>query len=33
MFDVEKIRLDFPMLQGKLMQNKPLIYFDKEQQH
>ena len=28
MFDVEKIRLDFPMLQGKLMQNKPLIYFD-----
>lgn len=28
MLDVKKIRLDFPMLQGKMMQNKPLIYFD-----
>ena len=28
MLDVKKIRLDFPMIQGKLMQNKPLIYFD-----
>lgn len=28
MFDVQKIRQDFPMLNGKMMQNKPLIYFD-----
>ncbi len=28
MFDVEKIRMDFTMLQGKTMQNKPLIYLD-----
>ena len=28
MFDVNKIRLDFPMLQNKTMQNQPLIYLD-----
>lgn len=28
MFDVNKIRLDYPMLNGKTMQGKPLIYFD-----
>ena len=28
MFDVEKIRQDFPMLQNKQMQGKPLIYLD-----
>ena len=28
MFDVKRIRKDFPMLNGKTMQNKPLIYFD-----
>lgn len=28
MFDVEKIRQDFPMLQKKQMQGHPLIYFD-----
>ncbi len=28
MIAVEKIRKDFPMLQGKTMQNKPLIYLD-----
>lgn len=28
MFDANKIRQDFPMLQGKMMQGKPLIYFD-----
>lgn len=28
MIDVEKIRKDFPMLNGRTMQNKPLIYFD-----
>ena len=28
MFDVEKIRLDFPMLQNKSMQGKPLVYLD-----
>lgn len=28
MFDVNKIRKDFPMLNGITMQNKPLIYFD-----
>ncbi len=28
MFDVKKIRRDFPMLQNKKMQGKPLIYFD-----
>lgn len=28
MFDVNKIRKDFPMLNDKLMQNKPLIYLD-----
>ena len=26
--DIESIRKDFPMLQGKTMQQKPLIYFD-----
>ena len=26
--DIEKIRQDFPMLQGKTMQGKPLIYLD-----
>jgi cysteine desulfurase / selenocysteine lyase len=28
MFDVNKIRLDYPMLNGQTMQGKPLIYFD-----
>ena len=28
MFDVNKIRKDFPMLRGLSMQNKPLIYLD-----
>lgn len=28
MFDVEKIRKDFPMLRGLKMQGKPLVYFD-----
>lgn len=28
MFDVNKIRQDYPMLNGKTMQGKPLIYFD-----
>jgi cysteine desulfurase / selenocysteine lyase len=28
MFDVNKIRQDFPMLNGRTMQGKPLIYFD-----
>jgi cysteine desulfurase / selenocysteine lyase len=28
MFDVTKIRQDFPMLNGRTMQGKPLIYFD-----
>ena len=28
MFNVQSIRKDFPMLQGKTMQNKPLIYLD-----
>jgi cysteine desulfurase / selenocysteine lyase len=28
MFDVNKIRQDYPMLNGRLMQGKPLIYFD-----
>jgi cysteine desulfurase / selenocysteine lyase len=28
MFDVIKIRQDFPMLNGRTMQGKPLIYFD-----
>ena len=28
MFDVHKIRQDFPMLKGKTMQGKPLVYFD-----
>ena len=28
MFDVKSIRKDFPMLNNKLMQNKPLIYLD-----
>ena len=28
MFDIEKIRKDFPMLQGKQMAGKPLVYFD-----
>ena len=28
MFDVYKIRKDFPMLNGKKMQGKPLVYLD-----
>lgn len=28
MFDVEALRQDFPMLNGKMMHGKPLIYFD-----
>ena len=28
MFDVKKVRLDFPMLQNKKMQGKNFIYFD-----
>lgn len=28
MFDVNKIRQDYPMLSGRTMQGKPLIYFD-----
>ena len=28
MFDVNKVRKDFPMLSGKTMQGKPLIYLD-----
>lgn len=28
MFNVEDIRKDFPMLQGKTMQGEPLVYFD-----
>jgi len=28
MFDVTKVRKDFPMLNGRLMQGRPLIYFD-----
>lgn len=28
MMDIERIRRDFPMLNGKTMQGKPLIYFD-----
>ena len=28
MLDVEKIRKDFPMLQGKTMHGQPLIYLD-----
>lgn len=28
MFDVEQVRKDFPMLQGKTMQDHPLIYLD-----
>ena len=28
MFDVSKIRKDFPMLDNKIMQGHPLVYFD-----
>ena len=28
MFDITKIRQDFPMLNGTMMHGKPLIYFD-----
>ena len=28
MFDVNEVRKDFPMLQGKTMNGKPLVYFD-----
>ena len=28
MFDVQQIRKDFPMLNGKTMHDQPLIYFD-----
>ena len=28
MIDIEKIRKDFPMLEGKSMQGKPLVYLD-----
>jgi cysteine desulfurase / selenocysteine lyase len=28
MFDVNKIRQDYPMLNGRTMQGKPLVYFD-----
>ena len=28
MINIEKIRSDFPMLKGKKMQGKDLIYFD-----
>ena len=28
MFNVNEIRKDFPMLNGKMMQNHPLVYLD-----
>lgn len=28
MYDIDKIRRDFPMLDNKKMQNKPLIFLD-----
>ena len=28
MYDIKKVRADFPMLNGKTMQGKPLVFLD-----